>query len=128
MPRRYAEERVQSCALFALCNTLPIKRLKTPSTNQLTDERVLSLTSLVTNWSCSAPRRYWADIDTRLRRVAYEKRVKVRLLISCWGSSKPVMFPFLRSLASVYDPKSRLDIQVVSISSCVASSELLCVL
>lgn len=60
----------------------------------------------------SSPKRYWADIDTRLRRVAYEKRVKVRLLISCWGSSKPVMFPFLRSLASVYDPKSRLDIQV----------------
>lgn len=60
----------------------------------------------------SHPKRYWADIDTQLRRVAYEKRVKVRLLISCWGSTQPVMFPFLKSLASVYDPKGKLDIQV----------------
>lgn len=60
----------------------------------------------------SHPKRYWADIDTQLRRVAYEKRVKVRLLISCWVSTQPVMFPFLKSLASVHDPKSKLDIQV----------------
>ncbi|XP_044058808.1 5'-3' exonuclease PLD3 [Siniperca chuatsi] len=60
----------------------------------------------------SHPKRYWADIDTQLRRVGYEKRIKVRLLISCWASTQPVMFPFLKSLASVYDPKSKLDIQV----------------
>ncbi|XP_041851462.1 5'-3' exonuclease PLD3 isoform X2 [Melanotaenia boesemani] len=60
----------------------------------------------------SHPKRYWADIDTQLRRAAYEKRVKVRLLISCWASTQPVMFPFLKSLASVHDPKSKLDIQV----------------
>ncbi|XP_068441388.1 5'-3' exonuclease PLD3 [Clinocottus analis] len=60
----------------------------------------------------SHPKRYWADIDTKLRRVGYEKRVKVRLLISCWASTTPAMFPFLKSLASLYDPKSRLDIQV----------------
>uniref|UniRef100_A0A8D0ANM9 5'-3' exonuclease PLD3 n=1 Tax=Sander lucioperca TaxID=283035 RepID=A0A8D0ANM9_SANLU len=60
----------------------------------------------------SHPKRYWADIDTQLRRVVYEKRVKVRLLISCWASTQPIMFPFLKSLASVYDPKSKLDIQV----------------
>ncbi|XP_074497260.1 5'-3' exonuclease PLD3 [Sebastes fasciatus] len=60
----------------------------------------------------SHPKRYWADIDTQLRRVGYEKQIKVRLLISCWASTQPVMFPFLKSLASVYDPKSKLDIQV----------------
>lgn len=60
----------------------------------------------------SHPKRYWADIDTQLRRVGYEKRIKVRLLISCWASTQPLMFPFLKSLASVYDPKSKLDIQV----------------
>ncbi|XP_059187993.1 5'-3' exonuclease PLD3 isoform X2 [Centropristis striata] len=60
----------------------------------------------------SHPKRYWADIDTQLRRVGYEKRVKVRMLISCWASTQPIMFPFLKSLASVYDPKSKLDIQV----------------
>lgn len=67
--------------------------------------------------ACGALCRYWADIDTQLRRVSYEKRVKVRLLISCWASTQPVMFPFLKSLASVYDTKSKLDIQVVSSSS-----------
>lgn len=60
----------------------------------------------------SHPKRYWADIDTQLRRVGYEKWIKVRLLISCWASTQPVMFTFLKSLASVYDPKSKLDIQV----------------
>ncbi|XP_075892721.1 5'-3' exonuclease PLD3 [Nelusetta ayraudi] len=60
----------------------------------------------------SHPKRYWADIDTQLRRVAYEKRIKVRLLVSCWASSQPVMFPFLKSLSTVHDPKSKLDIQV----------------
>ncbi|XP_019717186.1 phospholipase D3 [Hippocampus comes] len=60
----------------------------------------------------SHPRRYWADIDTQLRRVAYEKHVQMRLLISCWSNTPPAMFPFLKSLASLYDPKAKLDIQV----------------
>lgn len=60
----------------------------------------------------SSSRKYWADIDTQLRRVAFERRVKVRLLISCWGSTQPVMIPFLKSLASLYDTKSKLDVQV----------------
>lgn len=60
----------------------------------------------------SYPKRYWAEIDTQLRRVAYEKRVSVKLLISCWAHSQPVMLPFLKSLASVHDHKSKLDIQV----------------
>uniref|UniRef100_A0A3P9MKC0 5'-3' exonuclease PLD3 n=1 Tax=Oryzias latipes TaxID=8090 RepID=A0A3P9MKC0_ORYLA len=60
----------------------------------------------------SKPQRYWGDIDTQLRRLAYERRIKVRLLISCWSNSQPVMFPFLKSLASVHDPKSKLDVQV----------------
>ncbi|XP_049582370.1 5'-3' exonuclease PLD3 [Syngnathus scovelli] len=57
-------------------------------------------------------KRYWADIDTQLRRVAYEKQVRVRLLISCWANSPPAMATFLKSLASVYNSKSKLDIQV----------------
>ncbi|XP_051580507.1 5'-3' exonuclease PLD3-like isoform X1 [Myxocyprinus asiaticus] len=59
----------------------------------------------------SRPQRYWADIDTQLRRVAYERKVRVRLLISCWGSTNPIMFPFLRSLVSLQD-RNKLDIQV----------------
>ncbi|KAK1150771.1 5'-3' exonuclease PLD3-like [Acipenser oxyrinchus oxyrinchus] len=60
----------------------------------------------------SHPKRYWSAIDSELRRAAYERRVRVRLLISCWPHSEPTMFPFLRSLAAINDRKSRLDIQV----------------
>ncbi|KAM9318541.1 5'-3' exonuclease PLD3 isoform 2-T2 [Pholidichthys leucotaenia] len=60
----------------------------------------------------SPSKKYWADIDTQLRRVAYEKKIKVRLLISCWANSSPIMLSFLKSLASIYDSKNKLDIQV----------------
>ncbi|XP_067275798.1 5'-3' exonuclease PLD3 [Pseudorasbora parva] len=55
--------------------------------------------------------KFWTDIDTELRRVAYERKVRVRLLISCWEHTKPIMFPFLRSLASL-QYKSQLEVQV----------------
>ena len=67
-----------------------------------------------------APYRYWAEIDTQLRRAAFLKAanagpaLQVRLLISDWAHSQPFMPPFLKSLASIYDPKHKLDIQVVS--------------
>ncbi|KAK0140392.1 Phospholipase D3 [Merluccius polli] len=60
----------------------------------------------------SRPKRYWAAIDTQLRQVAYERQIKVRMLISHWASTQPVMIPFLKSLASVQQDKNRLDIQV----------------
>ncbi|XP_057685077.1 5'-3' exonuclease PLD3-like [Corythoichthys intestinalis] len=60
----------------------------------------------------SNSKKYWGEIDTQLRRVAYEKRVKVRLLISCWSNTSPAMFSFLKSLDALYEPKSKLDIQV----------------
>lgn len=60
----------------------------------------------------SHPKKYWGSIDTALRRVSYERRVAVRLLISCWSGTQPLMFAFLRSLASLHDPRSRLDVQV----------------
>uniref|UniRef100_A0A671K9H4 5'-3' exonuclease PLD3 n=1 Tax=Sinocyclocheilus anshuiensis TaxID=1608454 RepID=A0A671K9H4_9TELE len=59
----------------------------------------------------SSHKRYWTDIDTQLRSVAYEHNVRVRLLISCWDNTNPIMFPFLHSLASLQG-KSKLDIQV----------------
>lgn len=60
----------------------------------------------------SHPKKYWGSIDAALRRVAYERRVTVKLLVSCWPSTQPLMFPFLRSLASLQDPRSKLDVQV----------------
>ncbi|XP_063287143.1 5'-3' exonuclease PLD3 [Pelobates fuscus] len=58
------------------------------------------------------PKRYWPMIDSHLREVVYERRVAVRLLISCWKNSKPYMFPFLTSLAALHSNKSHFDIQV----------------
>lgn len=58
--------------------------------------------------------RFWPAIDDGLRRAAYERGVKVRLLISCWGHSEPSMRAFLLSLAALRDNHTHSDIQVVS--------------
>ncbi|XP_055410356.1 5'-3' exonuclease PLD3 isoform X2 [Bubalus kerabau] len=60
----------------------------------------------------SHPRRFWPAIDDGLRRAAYERGVKVRLLISCWGHSDPSMRAFLLSLAALRDNHTHSDIQV----------------
>ncbi|KAG8550820.1 hypothetical protein GDO81_019608 [Engystomops pustulosus] len=60
----------------------------------------------------SKPRRYWPAIDNHLRKAVYERHVTVRLLISCWGNTKPNMFPFLQSLAALQSNKSHYDIEV----------------
>ncbi|KAM5210099.1 5'-3' exonuclease PLD3 isoform 1-T1 [Hipposideros larvatus] len=62
----------------------------------------------------SHPRRFWPAIDDGLRRAAYERGIKVRLLISCWGHSEPSMRAFLLSLAALRDNHTHSDIQVVS--------------
>uniref|UniRef100_A0A8P0N859 5'-3' exonuclease PLD3 n=2 Tax=Canis lupus familiaris TaxID=9615 RepID=A0A8P0N859_CANLF len=54
----------------------------------------------------------WPAIDDGLRRAAYERGVKVRLLISCWGHSEPSMRAFLLSLAALRDNHTHSDIQV----------------
>ncbi|XP_063002406.1 5'-3' exonuclease PLD3-like isoform X2 [Elgaria multicarinata webbii] len=51
------------------------------------------------------PKRFWPVIDDALRAAACDRRVKVRLLISCWPHSKPAMFVFLESLHVLsYEP------------------------
>ncbi|XP_015263139.1 PREDICTED: phospholipase D3 [Gekko japonicus] len=60
----------------------------------------------------SHPRRFWPVIDDHLRKVAYERRVRVRLLVGCWKHSKATMFPFLRSLAAMQDNRTRYSIEV----------------
>nr|XP_034958828.1 5'-3' exonuclease PLD3-like [Zootoca vivipara] len=51
------------------------------------------------------PKRFWPVIDDALRTAACERRVKVRLLISCWKHSHPAMFIFLESLRVLsYEP------------------------
>ena len=58
--------------------------------------------------------RFWPAIDDGLRRAAYERGVKVRLLVSCWGHSEPSMRAFLHSRAALRDNHTHSDIQVVS--------------
>ncbi|XP_053133912.1 5'-3' exonuclease PLD3-like isoform X2 [Hemicordylus capensis] len=45
------------------------------------------------------PRRFWPAIDDALRSAACERRVAVRLLISCWRHSRRAAFVYLESLA-----------------------------
>ncbi|XP_069063176.1 5'-3' exonuclease PLD3-like isoform X2 [Pleurodeles waltl] len=46
----------------------------------------------------SEPKRFWPVIDNRLRSAACDRRVTVKLLISCWPHSKKAMFVFMESL------------------------------
>ncbi|XP_060114324.1 5'-3' exonuclease PLD3 [Heteronotia binoei] len=60
----------------------------------------------------SHPRRFWPVIDDHLRKVAYERRVRVRLLVACWKHTKAAVFPFLRSLAAMQDHRTGYSIEV----------------
>ncbi|XP_053253672.1 5'-3' exonuclease PLD3 isoform X2 [Podarcis raffonei] len=60
----------------------------------------------------SHPKRFWPVIDDHLRKVAYERRVRVRLLVGCWRHSKANMFPFLRSLAAMHDVRTHYNMEV----------------
>lgn len=59
--------------------------------------------------------RFWPTIDNQLRRLAIDKGVQVRLLVSHWKHSNPAEVPFLRSLADISHVYPHVDIQVVSV-------------
>ncbi|XP_027494143.1 phospholipase D4 [Corapipo altera] len=58
------------------------------------------------------PRRYWPTIDNALRRAAFNHRVQVRLLVSCWTSSDPAMLNYLRSLRALNNPHAHIRVDV----------------
>ncbi|KAM4625085.1 5'-3' exonuclease PLD4 [Polymixia lowei] len=58
------------------------------------------------------PQRYWPVIDDAIKRAAFERHVKIRMLISCGLDSDPAMLPFLKSLASMHSPGQNINIQV----------------
>ncbi|XP_037342717.1 5'-3' exonuclease PLD4 [Pungitius pungitius] len=58
------------------------------------------------------PRRFWPFIDDAIRAAAFERRVKIRMLISCGRDSDPAMLPFLRSLALMDSPHQNISIQI----------------
>ncbi|XP_041809313.1 5'-3' exonuclease PLD4 [Chelmon rostratus] len=58
------------------------------------------------------PQRYWPLIDDAIRTAAFERKVKVRMLISCGQDSDPAMLPFLQSLASMDSPHQGISVQI----------------
>ncbi|XP_023146640.2 5'-3' exonuclease PLD4 [Amphiprion ocellaris] len=58
------------------------------------------------------PQRYWPVIDDAIRTAAFERKVKIRMLISCGRDSDPAMLPFLQSLASMDFPQHHISIQI----------------
>ncbi|XP_054652156.1 5'-3' exonuclease PLD4-like [Dunckerocampus dactyliophorus] len=57
-------------------------------------------------------RRYWPVIDTAIRTAAVERKVRIRMLISCRQSSFSSMLPFLQSLASLDSIQENITIQI----------------
>ncbi|XP_072835561.2 5'-3' exonuclease PLD3 [Pogona vitticeps] len=72
----------------------------------------IAVMSYLPTMEFSHPKRFWPVIDDHLRKVAYERRVRVRLLIGCWKHSKAEMFPFLKSLVAVRDDRTHISMEV----------------
>ncbi|XP_055015539.1 5'-3' exonuclease PLD3 [Boleophthalmus pectinirostris] len=60
----------------------------------------------------SKPPRFWPPLDSSLRSAACVRRLKVRLLVSCWPHSPAAMFVYLQSLLVLNRPPLNCDIQV----------------
>ncbi|XP_075771667.1 5'-3' exonuclease PLD3 [Pelodiscus sinensis] len=72
----------------------------------------IAVMSYLPTMEFSHPRRYWPTVDDHLRKAAYERHVRVRLLVGCWPHSKAAMFPFLRSLAAMSDNETHYAVEV----------------
>ncbi|XP_025968291.1 5'-3' exonuclease PLD4 isoform X1 [Dromaius novaehollandiae] len=58
------------------------------------------------------PQRYWPAIDNALRRVAFDYKVPIRLLVSCWAHTDPAMLHYLRSLRALNNPRINISVNV----------------
>ncbi|KZS12125.1 Phospholipase D3 [Daphnia magna] len=56
--------------------------------------------------------QFWPDIDNQLRRLAINRGIKIRLLVSHWKHTTPAMVPFLKSLADISNVYPHVDVQV----------------
>nr|XP_037272177.1 5'-3' exonuclease PLD3-like [Rhipicephalus microplus] len=63
----------------------------------------------------SKTRRFWSVIDDALRRSAIENGVRVRLLVSKWSKTKPVMWNFVESLASLNTTNISIEVKAMVI-------------
>ncbi|XP_015976948.2 5'-3' exonuclease PLD4 [Rousettus aegyptiacus] len=58
------------------------------------------------------PPRYWPVLDNALREAAFNRGVRVRLLVSCGLNTNPRMFPYLRSLQAFSNPQAGVSVDV----------------
>lgn len=52
-------------------------------------------------------------LDNALREAAFNRGVRVRLLVSCGLNTNPRMFPYLRSLQAFSNPQAGVSVDVV---------------
>ncbi|KAK8767249.1 hypothetical protein V5799_005969 [Amblyomma americanum] len=63
----------------------------------------------------SKNKTFWPLLDNALRRVAIENGVHVRLLVSRWSHSKPVMWSMVESLAAINSSKIFIEVKAMQI-------------
>jgi len=56
--------------------------------------------------------RYWPDIDNQIRRLAIDRAITIKLLVSNWSHTNKAMKPFLKSLIDISKVYPHVDIQV----------------
>uniref|UniRef100_A0A8C6WWA1 Phospholipase D family member 4 n=1 Tax=Neogobius melanostomus TaxID=47308 RepID=A0A8C6WWA1_9GOBI len=61
------------------------------------------------------PQKYWPVLDDAIKAAAFEKKVKVRMLISCGRDSPPEMLPYLQSLAALDSQSVHISIKILFI-------------
>lgn len=65
----------------------------------------------------SWPKRFWAVLDNALRRAAIDRGVRVRLLVSKWNYTKPVMWNFAKSLAALNTSQISIEVKAFKVPS-----------
>lgn len=58
------------------------------------------------------PKKYWPVLDDAIRAAAFDRRVKIRMLVSCGRDSAPDMLAFLQSLAALDSRHEHISITI----------------
>lgn len=58
------------------------------------------------------PQKYWPVIDDALKTAAFDRKVKIRMLISCGRDSAPDMMSYLQSLAALDSHHEHISIKI----------------
>lgn len=58
------------------------------------------------------PKKYWPVLDDAIKAAAFERKVKIRMLISCGRDSPPDMLPYLKSLAALDSHSAHISIKI----------------